>query len=228
MTSAARLLLLDLDGVLVLEGVPPLTAGRELLRLHPDLALLDALDMPMAVLTHRSRREAERILAAIGFNATRLVAVVSAQDILSEALRQGDVLVLLRGGLAKRHALSLIERTTGIGRNDIAMIDDRDINLRSLLDAGLGYALLAPSAVAEDGASLTTFELEQAVEHLSNGCLRRGSLMRLDEACLPRGDWQDTGLCTAAEERSIFNVLRRLGFRIRMFLGLTRKPLAHR
>ena len=63
---SAKLLLLDLDGVVALECGPPVVSPREILRLHRSLEpLTRGLGERVVVVTHRSRSEALRILSVI-------------------------------------------------------------------------------------------------------------------------------------------------------------------
>src|SRR4051794_13928453 len=93
------LLLVDLDGVIVLE-VAVTGSAPELLRLHRDpLASLQRFDCEVVVLTHRSAAEARTILRAVGLPASKLAGVIAAESILMEGLRQRRFGTLLHRGL---------------------------------------------------------------------------------------------------------------------------------
>lgn len=215
--TAKRLLLLDLDGVVVLEIAPPLVARRELMRLHDALGDLLQLGMKVVVLTHRSRREALTILEAAGLSPSQLSGVLAAEDLLIEGLRHGRFLQLARRGLAKDLCLPLLERRFAIPRQAMAMIDDRAVNLRGLLDAGLGMALLAPSSIDGSSASITTFSLASAVVRLQQWAAgeRSERLTRLEEQVVAIKDLARTGMDASARGRHLFNRLRRVGFHLR-------------
>jgi hypothetical protein len=211
--APAAVLLLDLDGVVVFEAVPPLWATRELILLHRDLAaLLDAEDIGVAVLTHRSRREAERILAAAGIGGRPDVRVFAAEDLFAAARRAGGWRALWRGGLLKSGVVPEVERHFGVERKNIAFVDDRMDNLQDLLAAGIGLALHAPSEHTGAG-TLTAFSLREALELVA--AWQRGDLAERLVALPPHvaaiEGWQRTGLHTASEARHPFNALRRVG-----------------
>lgn len=206
-------LLLDLDGVVVLETPAP---AREILRLHDDLPLrLAALELPVIVLTHRSRAEARVILAAAGLADVRLVA---AEDLCAEALRRLRLLALARGGLRKSFALSLVERRWGLARGDLVVIDDKPGNLADLLRHGVGLALLAPGRLSDDGAGVIGFELAEALRLIRSWAA--GEALATPHKLTPRGGriaaWQRTGLSTAASARHWFNTVRAIGASARL------------
>jgi hypothetical protein len=154
------LLLLDLDGVVVYEMVPPHVKKRELILLH-DLLVngLQAVGVPVVVLTHRSRAEAAVILDSAGLYKD-VTGLMAAEDILSAALAYGTLWQLLRKGLRKSWALPAIERRYRVDRKNIAFIDDRLDNIEDLVGNGVGLALHAPSGINNDG-SIITFDFQQ-------------------------------------------------------------------
>jgi hypothetical protein len=224
MALMPRGLLLDLDGVVVLELRPPGGAGREILRLHPDLpAQLAALGLPVIVLTHRSRAEARVILEAAGLPAVRLRRLIAAEDLCVEALRRGRLLALARGGLRKSFALSLVERREGIARGDLAVIDDRPANLEDLRRHGVGLALLAPAQSSNDALGVVGFDVAEAAAVIGRWIAgaRSDVAVRLTPRVAPIAVWQRTGLSTAASGRHWFNSIRALGASARIrFAGV--------
>jgi hypothetical protein len=210
---SGRALLLDLDGVVVLEPRAPGTA-REILRLHDDLAAsLAALGLPVIVLTHRSRAEARVILEAAGLSSGRLHRLVAAEDLCAEALRRLRLLALLRGGLRKSFALSLVERRDGIARRDMAVIDDRPANLDDLRRHGVGLALLAPAQPPDGAGGLTTFDFAEAAAAIARWIAgaRPDVALRLTARAVPLAAWRRTGLSSAASGRHWFNAVRAVG-----------------
>lgn len=212
--SERRLLLLDLDGVVVFESGPPMLPAREILRLHGGLeAALRALDAPVVVLTHRSRREAMHILDAAGLPPAVLAGVLAAEDLFRAGLRHGGPIGLLRWGLRKSWVLPLVEERFGVPPWRTAFVDDRLDNLEDLLGHGLGLALHAPSAIAAGDAGLVSFEVDEAVRHFAawrDGTLP-GGLVSLAPAEALIGPWQRTGLHTRRQGLHVFNVARRVG-----------------
>jgi hypothetical protein len=221
MTGPGRLLLLDLDGVVVFECGPPLLPRLEILRLHDALnALLHDLDAAVVVLTHRSRAEAAHILEAAGIDLSRLAGIMAAEDLFRAGLRHGGVIGLMRWGLRKSWILPIAEERFGVPRQHTAFIDDRLDNLQDLLNHGLGLALHAPSAVTPLGQALVSFELLEAVNYVK--AWQEGKLDKKLISLLPKeaviGDWQRTGLHTRRQGRHAFNVVRRVA-------RLLRQPL---
>ena len=131
-----QMLLFNLDGVLVFEAEPPLIlSATELVLLHQDLpAHIAALEMPVVVLTHRSRREANHILQAAGLTQA-LAGVIAAEDLFLAGIRHAPLRMLTKG-LRKDLVLSAVEQKFGVERSRIAFIDDRLDNLEAFVTAG--------------------------------------------------------------------------------------------
>jgi hypothetical protein len=205
------MLLLDLDGVVVLELEPPLVTAPELILLHQDIGKdLDALGLPVVILTHRSRREAEQIIRAARLAPRRLAGVLAAEDLFLAGLRKTPVQMLKRG-LRKDLILSLLEHRFGVERSRTAFIDDRLDNLRDLLAAGLGLAIHAPSIIT--GESVVTFDFAEAVAAVRDWDQRvpRQDIISLAPRQLAAPLWQRTGLNTASHRLHAFNAARRVG-----------------
>ncbi len=209
------LLLLDLDGVVVFECGPPLLETLEILRLHQGLAgRLAAIEAPVVVLTHRSRREARHILHVAGVADGALAGLIAAEDLFVAGLRHAPVALFSRG-LRKSLILPVLERRYGTPRARFALIDDRLDNLRDLLGVGIGLGLLAPSAI--DGDRLETFDFNQATSYFAAWATgeRPGGLVPLTASLLLVENWRRTGLDTTRRGRHVFNLARALGRRIR-------------
>jgi hypothetical protein len=214
MTKPDRLLLLDLDGVVVFESGPPLLPRLEILRLHNGLnTLLRELDATVLVLTHRSRAEATHILKAAGVDLPRLAGIMAAEELLRAGLRHGGIGGLIRWGLRKSWILPFVEENFTISRERIVFIDDRLDNLRDLLDHGLGLALHAPSAITPSGKALVSFDMREALDYIATW--REGRLDSRLISLSPKeyaiGEWQRTGLHTRRQGRHVFNMARRIG-----------------
>ena len=222
---SARLLLVDIDGVLVFEADPPFLADKEVLRLHDNLAArLQGLHIPFIILTHRSRREALHILAQLGLTDMRSNDIIAAEDLFFAALRAGRFRALFGQGLAKSLIFPTIYRRLGIAPADIAFIDDKRSNLLDLASRGLGWAFLAPSSVNADAGTIETFALDEFLSCLES-LPERGALVELVPIHLPIADWQRTGINTHDHGRHWFNTGRRIGRSARLLLrrGLERR-----
>ena len=212
MTQAPALLLLDLDGVSALERAPPGGEVLEIFRLHEDLnAGIAALGCPVAVVTHRSRKEALRILAAIGVRREGVTGLFSAEDFLFASLaRPFD---LFRRGLLKSAALPAIERKFGLARQRMAIIDDRETNLLDLQSAGLGLCMKAPSQSSEQPDDLVSFDFAEAVRIFTDW-RREGGVRGTIQPLTPQRvfaapDWR-TGKNTRLSRLTVFSSIRRV------------------
>lgn len=208
---APSLLLLDLDGVSITQD------GPEFLYMHESLGpALTAFGLPVVVLTHRSRKEAEAILEWL--EVRPLVAgVLAAEDILFAAATSGRWGKLLSKGLRKSHVLDLVERRYGVRRERVAFIDDRLDNLDDLFEAGVGYTVHAPTVVDAAAASMTTFRFAEVGEHLARWGFdpdhpRRVSVELTSSAIEP---WRRTGRMMTHQGRHLFNVIRTMVRRLK-------------
>ena len=94
------LLLLDLDGVVVYEVAPPRVEKLELILLHDLLVnTLQAVGVPVVVLTHRSRAEATVILGSAGLEKD-VAGIMAAEDILNAAFSAWDPVATAAEGAA--------------------------------------------------------------------------------------------------------------------------------
>jgi hypothetical protein len=212
------LLLLDLDGVVVYEMAPPRVKKLELILLHDLLAnALQAVGVPVVVLTHRSRAEAAVILGSAGLE-KGVAGLVAAEDILNAAFTYGTPWQLLRKGLCKSWALPAIERRYRVDRKNIAFIDDRLDNIEDLVGNGVGIALHAPSGITDDG-SLVSFDFEQAVRMLRewNGD-RTPPILSIAPRIVTESESSRTGIGTGTFTMSPFNRARRYGRSLRQLL----------
>ncbi len=208
------LLLLDLDGVVVLEMAPPYVEFLEIIRLHESLdKVLRDLGVPVVVLTHRSRAEANRILQSAALTEMELAGVVVAEDIFLAALRSGRPWQLLSRGLKKSWALSVVEQRYGINRQRIAFVDDRLDNLQDLLAHGIGLALHVPSGVEANGLGLVSFDFHQVVRLLKDwdGARPVPNIIEVEAKSIDMKLWCRTGLDTRRSGRNPFNQMRRFG-----------------
>jgi hypothetical protein len=213
MALNSHLLLLDLDGVVVLESGPPLCEKLEIIALHASIAeLIAGLDAPVVVLTHRSRAEARRILAAAGLQKPTLSAIMAAEDLFLSGFRHRRVGRLMRGGLRKSLILPEVERRYGLKRDRMALIDDRIDNVEDMVQAGLGLVMHAPSAIGPDQKSIETFDFASALD-LFRGWTRdgqHGPVVNLPAVMLTADMIRRTGLNTTPDSDHFFNRARRV------------------
>ncbi|SFK68146.1 hypothetical protein [Methylocapsa palsarum] len=213
MALNSHLLLLDLDGVVVLESGPPLCEQLEILALHSSIAdQIARLDAPVVVLTHRSRAEARRILAAAGLQKPILSGLMAAEDLFLSGFRHRRVGRLLRGGLRKSLILPEVERRYGLKRDRMALIDDRIDNVEDMIGAGIGLVMHAPSAIGPDQKSIETFDFASALD-VFRGWSREeqgGLVINLPPVMLSADVVRRTGLSTAPDADHFFNRARRI------------------
>jgi hypothetical protein len=212
------LLLLDLDGVVVYEMAPPHVQKLELVLLHDQLTnVLQAFDVPVIVLTHRSRAEAAVILNAAGLD-NAMTGLMAAEDILNAALAYGTPWQLLRKGLRKSWVLPAVERRYRVHRENIAFIDDRLDNIQDLVGSGVGVALHAPSRMNDDG-SLISFDFGQAVRMLRDWTGdRTPPILSVAPRVVAESDWSRTGISTSGFATSPFNRARGYARSLRQLL----------
>jgi len=185
--GAGSLLLIDLDGVLVTEGKGDLRIGKEILRVHQNLAAeLDAFTFPIAILTHRSRCEAHQLIAALGLETMELAGVFSANDIVFSDLSVNGFFSLLYRGSKKSRILPSIFRRLNVHAANIAFIDDMRGNVEDMAAHGVGLAVKVPSARLQDENNLLTFDLSDILSRIQawlqqNGGEKKYREMRIIE-----------------------------------------------
>jgi hypothetical protein len=215
------LLLLDLDGVIVIEVTPPDVAKPEIILLHECLdEALSNINVPVVVLTQRSRAEANVIMQSAGLTATRVAGVIAAEDIFKAALKSGRRWFLLRDGLRKSWILPEVEERYGVARHNIAFIDDRHDILEDMLGNGIGLAILAPSGITADGSGLVSFDFHEVVSFLKSWRgMKAPSILTLPTKEISIERWRRTGVGTIRRSRHMFNRVRRCGRMIRHLVG---------
>lgn len=160
-----KLLLIDLDGVLVTDGCGDTRIGTEIITVHTRLAKqLEALNLPVAILTHRSRCEALQIIDALRLKSHKFLGIFTAKEILIYGLRFKGLSYLLRNGSRKSIILPYIEKRFNIPASSVAFIDDRMGNVEDLVNAGIGLGINVPAARVIEGARVETFDMNNAFE----------------------------------------------------------------
>lgn len=226
--ACTSVLLLDLDGVVALECKFRTTDSLELIRLHKLIDIrVQAVTGKIAVLTHRSKKEARRLLKAAGVDSSKIEAVFAAEDIAIAAIKAGRGLELLRDGLKKSFVLPEVERRFSVKKQHIAFIDDQRTNLDDVLSCGVGLGLLAPSSFCQENNVVRTFALDELTRILSQWRAGEGTggLISLAPVDLTVEPWMRTGV-SATNHRSVaFNFLRRVSKYLRQHLNVSEEPL---
>jgi len=217
------LLLLDLDGVLVTDGRGDVSIGHEILRVYPEAPerLVD-LQMPVGILTHRPRFEADQSLLALNIEYNQLAAFYTANDLLKSALSHGLILPLLRKGMRKSLILPLISNSLGLRAYRLALIDDNLENLKDMVEHGIGLAILAPQAKLSGGI-LRCLDLDEALKvvklwaegpHTFN---KTSSIVRLGSISRPITGLHYSGVVMQRSTFDFFGHFRRISRKLRQF-----------
>lgn len=214
-----RILLFDIDGVLVSECKDRNNGHRALFKLHTDPAgILDSLCLPYGFLTHRSRHEAQRIIAALGIHPGKATILVCANDMVGEALRSGKLLSLLSRGILKNYAIPLVCRRLKLRPESIAVIDDLQINLDRLNEEHVGLLIKAPGSNlvgSKEAISFDPSELSACIESWVTGTmnqrivLKERQLILNDSIKIPQSSFS-TGCAGFKFLRSMGRFMRKL------------------
>lgn len=214
------LLLLDLDGVVVIEAALPRAVALEILLLHQPLRqVVCNIGIPVVALTHRSRVEAQRILRLAGLSEGALAGLFAAEDILQAALKSRRRWLLLQEGLRKSWVLAEVERLYAVPRRNIAFVDDQHDNLYDMARSGIGLAILAPSGISADGSKLVSFDFRELAQLVRDWSGIDGPQIRTltsQENCIE--EWCRTGVGTS-QRWHLFGQARRCGRAIRRLIG---------
>jgi hypothetical protein len=224
--NSNALLLLDLDGVLVTDGRGDVSIGHEILRVYPEAPerLVD-LQMPVGILTHRRRFEADQSLLALNIEYNQLAAFYTANDLLKSALSHGLILPLLRKGMRKSLILPLISNSLGLQAYRLALIDDNLENLKDMVEHGIGLAILAPQAKLSDGI-LQCLDLDEALKvvklwakspHAFNKTNKTSSIVRLGSISKPISDLHYSGVVMQRSTFDFFGHFRKISRKLRQF-----------
>lgn len=160
-----KLLLLDLDGVMV-AGERTGRGGTEELRLlHPELPdLLIKRNFEIILFTHRAYADAQAIRKALHKMGVPILHCISAREMLLSALKQTRFIELLLGGLSKKYGVASVVQKYGASVSGLTLIDDRVEILNEVLAEGIGQGLHAPFEVQHE--QLISFDFAQAIKHL--------------------------------------------------------------
>ena len=202
---------LDIDGVLVLE-TSAAGSSEEVLVLHDGLeARLEQIGAEVVFLTHRTRPEAEAILRAAGLGRRWLDRCVCANDILSSAVLSGQWLRLARHGMRKSLALPRLRSRFGVSPARCLFVDDRLDNVLDMCRAGIGVGAVAPSGVDAVG-SVTTFDFDEVAEIVRThqpAIAGGAAVLHLRPQEIRIESQHRTGLVTRHTARNGFNIARR-------------------
>ena len=179
--TGVKMLLLDLDCVTIYGGNPRDGLDSKIRLLHPDLSNeISKLALPVVMLTHRSKQDADYIrdkLAALNINIQDLV---SSRELFLSALWRFKFAELIKTGLSKSYALDWLERRHAVGRDQMVLIDDRRENLQELINAGAQKGILAPfvdKSDDKDTPALVSFKFGQLQELLSEPLSNRECIL---------------------------------------------------
>lgn len=205
-------LLVDIDGVVIFEAERQEPASSQIFFLHKNLdRSLLKWRQTMFFVTHRSRREARRILQLAGIRPSLYVKLIAAEDLFQAAVDAGQIREAIKRGLLKSFALPLIERVSWQKRDKVVMLDDRQHNLDAMLDAGVGLALKAPIGIDGDHKVITSFDLRHTLDSLSDWYRNRADCRQIELAPASAAiqDWQRSGTTTTKLQKHPFNTIRR-------------------
>lgn len=211
------LLLFDLDGVLVTDGKGDTRAGREIVRIHPDLdALLQPFDFPVGVLSHRSRREVLQILDVLQLGSLDPAFIFSANDIAFSSPTPRRIVSLVRHGVRKSRILAHLSSRFGIESHNVAFVDDREENVADMSMAGVGLAVHVPAARLENGRVLTYApeELVKAIGAWIDTSPRTKRRVALGRHELPVNPQMFSGVRMEDRNGELFARIRRLRRRL--------------
>jgi len=209
---AIETVVLDIDGVLVLETSTGDRSGEEVLLLHENLAVrLAGLGAEVVFVTHRSRPEAAAILGAAGLRGRWLDRCLCANDIFTSALTSGQWLRLAREGMRKSLVLPGLRKRFGCRLEHCLFVDDRIDNVLDMCGWGVGLGAVAPSGVDPAGV-VTTFDFEEVAEMVRLAPLARdregAPVLRLQPREIRVASQHRTGLTTHHAARNGFNFVR--------------------
>ena len=211
---------LDIDGVLVLETSATGSSEEEVLVLHDGLeSRLERIGAEVVFLTHRSRPEAEAILGAAGLGRRWLARCLCANDILSSAVLSGQWLRLARHGLRKSLALPKLRSRFGVSPARCLFVDDRLDNVLDMCRGGVGIGAVAPSGVDAVG-SVTTFDFDEIAEIVRShqpavAGAGMAAVLHLRPQEIRIESQHRTGLETRHTARNGFNIARRSAAMVR-------------
>lgn len=167
LSKKKKLLLVDLDGVLITSSWPENQTNQVCYPLHGDNTGQELANSgeAIAVLTHRHKAEAEQILELLGVDSTHIARCYSAQELWYCAKRYSPILATIIGGMKKSLILPLIKTELGYDPQDIAMIDDRPDILSDMSSHGVGLTILAPfeEYTSQVTSQTTTFNFSEAL-----------------------------------------------------------------
>jgi len=213
-------LVLDIDGVLVLETSATGSSEEEVLVLHDGLeSRLERIGAEVVFLTHRSRPEAEAILGAAGLGRRWLARCLCANDILSSAVLSGQWLRLASHGMRKSLALPRLRSRFGVSPAQCLFVDDRLDNVLDMCRWGVGIGAVAPSGVDAVG-SVTTFDFDEIAEIVRSHQLEvagagGSAVVHLRPQEIRIESQHRTGLVTRHTARNGFNIARRSAAMVR-------------
>ena len=217
-TADTEMLLLDLDCVTIYGGNPRDGLDSKIRLLHPELGNeISKLKIPVVLLTHRSRQDADYIRKQLETYNVSITDLVSSRELFLAALYRLKFADLLKTGLSKSYALDWLEKRYSISREYMVLIDDRRENLQELLNAGMRKGILTPftdnSADFSDPA-LVSFRFGQLHELLEKSLSDGRSILEPESVRKPLDSMPIVGEIDGTNI-SLFELLRQSAKSIR-------------
>jgi phosphoglycolate phosphatase-like HAD superfamily hydrolase len=162
-------LLFDLDGVLVSDGKGDTKIGKEILIVHPELGnKLKGMEVPVGIVTHRSRQEAKQIMSVLRFEGNTSLGVFTGNDIAFRNPTLKRLISLVVSGARKSRIIPYLVAQKGIDPADIVFIDDRKENAKDMYSAGIGLAVHVPAARFLDNDQVLTFDPDRLINEIQS------------------------------------------------------------
>ncbi len=231
MTSAAeqkskKLLLVDLDGVLITNSWPENQANQICYLLHEDNIGQEIANngQTIAVLTHRHKAEAEQILEFLRIDSTHIAQCYSAQELWFCAKKYHPILSTIIGGMKKSLILPLIKAELGYHPQDIAMIDDRLDVLSDMSNHGVGLTILAPfqGNSSQNTSQTITFSFSEALtvfnKWSNSKSANKPQHISLKERVVANSTLRLHSHALVLHRRDLFSVLRKISRVLRRFI----------
>ncbi len=216
-----QLLLLDLDCVTVfgLNGKEGIL--ESLLLLHPDIVQsLEKIDIPVVLLTHRSKKDAIYIQKQLALRGVVFAGLICSQDLFHCAIRNFKLRHLFMVGLSKSLSLNKLEQDFGVDRSGMVLIDDREENLLDLLNVGLMNGILAPFTEPDaktDQSVLSTFDFNEAIKYLQSENLVSSPIIRLKPCMRYVSELEKIGEISHTDI-GLLESMRKLANKLRVFI----------
>lgn len=174
-----KLLLLDLDGVMVAGERSGRGQVEQLRLLHPELPeLLKKRNFEIILFTHRAYADAQAIRKALHKMGVPILHCISAREMLFSALKQARFSELLLRGLSKKYGVASVVQKFGAIPSELTLIDDRIEIINEVLAEGIGQGLHVPFDVRE--GELVSFNFANAITYIEGTPVDQSAPIPLD------------------------------------------------